>query len=74
MKCSFKLSKRPMKIDKLGGSKMSVRMLMRVYWITSYFYIHLVGAIQHLEPMERLTFPARTAMRGSLGASEPSSQ
>ena len=33
MKCSFKLSKGPMEVDKVWGSKMSIRMLMSVSWI-----------------------------------------
>ena len=69
----FKLSKRPMKVDKLGGSKMSMRMLMSVSWIKSYFYTHGVGTTQHLEPMEWVKFKAETVMRESLGASKPSS-
>ena len=73
VKCSFELSKRPVKVDKLGGSKMSVRMLMSVSWIKSYFYTHGVGKTQHLEPMEWVKFKAETVMRESFGVSKPSS-
>ena len=61
-----------MKVDKLGGSKMSMTMLMSVFSITSYFYTHGVGAAQHPEPMEWVKFQAHTVVSESLGASEPS--
>ena len=59
--------------DKLGGSKMSMRMSMSVFWITSYFYMHGMGATQHLETMEWVKFKAETVVRESLDASKPSS-
>ena len=73
MKCSFKLSKRTTKVDKLGGSKMSMRMSMSASCIKSYIYTHGVGATQHHEPMEWAKFKAETVVRESLGASKPSS-
>ena len=62
-----------MKVDKLGGSKMSMRMLMSVSWVTSYFDTHGVGATQHLDPMEWVKFKVETFVKDSLGASKPSS-
>ena len=64
MKCSFKLSKRSMKVDKLGRSKMSMRMSMSVSWITSYSYKHGTDATRHLEPMEWVKFLARNFASG----------
>ena len=52
---------------------MSMRMLMSVSWVTSYFDTHGVGATQHLDPMEWVKFKVETFVKDSLGASKPSS-